>query len=767
LKDHLRVSHSASTPDRSSPHSNRTGLILALAGVAFFFSGVSALVYQVAWQRILALHTGVGIYSIALIVASFMAGLGLGSHLGGWASFRLGAAKSLVAFAMLELGIGLFGLLSCTFFYDLLYLRASWLYESPWTSGALHFLALLIPTTMMGMSLPFLVRATVRDAETAGRVIGDLYGINVIGAGVGALVTPWILVRFLGIRGAVTTAAAGNSVAFLVAAVLVVVLRRNRDRPISRVTQADRLDGPVAQPYRIWIALYALSGFCAMSLEIVWFRIVDLGTKSMAFSFGTVLALYLVFYALGSLVGARLVSRVSSPLYAFLICQSGLIAYAGTAVFLLVSLPPDTPFYSWFADYWGRSRAFVLSDNLWSPAAMRLYLALPAMLFGPATFLMGLSFPILQRAVQDDPQTSGRKVGFLQAANIAGGVAGSLLVGLLLLNHLGTMGSFRFLMGCGLIFAAVGIRRYGMRSWTGLAGAFLVVFVVTLPTRAGLWNRLHGVFDGRAIVGEDATGVSALVPEGKGRFRVFVNGKSHSWLPFGGSHTRLGAVPAIVHPSPKDIAIIGLGSGNTAWAAAMRQETRAVTVFEISGPQPRVLERLADAYSDDPDLEQLREFLEDPRIHIKVADGRKALELGRNLYDIIQADPLHPAMAYSGYVYSTEFFELCARRLKPGGIMCSWSPTSRVYHTFRHVFPYVLEIEGGGILMGSNERISIDRRTWRERVLSPRTASYMGGWNRARWLLETVRTVRKPRRPPAPRIDLNHDLFPRDEFVVP
>ncbi len=759
---------SANTLHTSSPQPSRTFTpTSALAGIAFFFSGVSALVYQVAWQRILALHTGVGIYSIALIVASFMAGLGLGSHVGGWASFRLGSAKSLRAFALLELGIGLFGLGSCTLFYDLLYLRASWLYDSFWTSGALHFLALLFPTTLMGMSLPFLVRATVRDADTAGRVIGDLYGINVIGASVGALITPWILIRFWGIRGAVTTAAAGNSIAFLVAAVLLLALRRGRDVPAPRAIQSDYPSGTPAQPYTIWMALYALSGFCAMSLEIVWFRLVDLGAKSMAFSFGTVLALYLIFYALGSLVGARLVSRISRPLYAFLICQSGLIVYAGAAVFLLVALPPDTPFYSWFADYWGRSRAFVLSENLWSPTAVRLYLALPTMLFGPATFLMGLSFPILQRAVQDDPRTSGRKVGYLQAANIAGGVTGSLLVGLLLLNLLGTSGSFRFLMCCGLIFVAVGVRRYGLRSWTGLAGAFLVLLVVMLPTRAGLWNRLHGVFDGSAIVGEDATGVSALVPEGNGRYRVYVNGKSHSWVPFGGSHTRLGAVPAMVHPSPADIAIIGLGSGNTAWAAAIRHETQSVTVFEISGPQPKVLERLAESHADDPDLTQLREFLEDSRIEIRVADGRKALESDRRLYDLIQANPLHPAMAYSGNVYSTEFFELCAKRLKPGGIMCTWSPTTRVYQTFRNVFPYVLEIEDGGILIGSNELIPIERRAWRERVLSTRTASYMGGWNRARWLLETVRTVRKARRPVAKGIKLNYDLFPRDEFMVP
>ena len=177
-----------------------------MAGFAFSVSGGSALVYQVAWQRILALHTGVGIASIAMIVAAFMAGIGAGTHLGGVLSTRLAPRGALGAFALLEIGIAVFGALSCGLYYDLLYRHGSWLYSSPALGGVLHFVGLLPPTLLMGMSLPFLVRALVDDVRLAGRTVGFLYGVNTLGASAGALLAPWVLMRFFGVRGAVMIA---------------------------------------------------------------------------------------------------------------------------------------------------------------------------------------------------------------------------------------------------------------------------------------------------------------------------------------------------------------------------------------------------------------------------------------------------------------------------------------------------------------------------------------------------------------------------------
>ena len=236
---------------------------ILLVGIAFFLSGAAALIYQVTWQRLLALHSGVGIYSVAMIVAAFMVGLGLGSHLGGVLSVRLPPRTALLAFATLELAIGFFGLASGRLYYDWLYLRAGGLYATPWRAAILHFVSLALPTILMGMSLPLLVRAMVRDTTHAARTVGLLYGVNVLGACAGALVTPWVLVRFYGVREALLVAGAAN---LLAAFVGLTALRAPQTPTPPAIGLPPERPGPATLRLSAWAAFFALSGFCALSL---------------------------------------------------------------------------------------------------------------------------------------------------------------------------------------------------------------------------------------------------------------------------------------------------------------------------------------------------------------------------------------------------------------------------------------------------------------------------------------------------------------------
>jgi spermidine synthase len=737
-----------------------------VVAAAFFLSGAAALVYQVTWQRLLALHSGVGIYSIAMIVAAFMLGLGLGSHAGGLLSVRLPPRSALLAFAGLELAIGLFGLASGRLYYDWLYLRAGDLYSAPWRAGILHFVSLALPTILMGMSLPLLVRATVRDTPHAARAIGLLYGVNVLGACAGALVTPWILVRFFGIREALIVAGAANLLAGLLG--LAAGLGPRPGSPAR--APAVEADGPVPEPDRTalplgaWCALFALSGFCALSLEIVWFRIIDVAVKSTAFTFGTVLAVYLLGLAAGTFVGIALVGRLRHPLAAFLACECALLASAAVAVRALTLVPPSTPFFAWFFELWGGHRSYNLG-GAWSwPPVWRLYLLLPLALYGLPTVLMGVAFTVLQRAVHVDVAGAGRRVGVLQAANIAGCVAGSLVAGLLGLTWAGSAGVLRLLVLVGLVFAAVGIARTGARAAFAAAAAGLVLLAVLMPGERALWLRLHGLTGGDALVAEDATGVVALTPHETGGWRVWVNGRTHSTLPFGGIHTALGAIPALIHPAPRDVAVIGLGSGDTAWAAGCRRdETRRIRVYEISSPQLGLLAALAATPDPPPKLSR---FLRDPRLEVLTADGRHALSVGRDSYDLIEMDPLPPSSPYSGNLYSLEFFSLCARRLNPGGVLCAWAPTPRVRRTFLRAMRYVLELAGGTILVGSNRPLPVDLPAWEQRATSEAVRSYLAD-ERARDVLAVLRTVRPAPAEAGPGEDINRDLVPRDEFNRP
>ena len=741
---------------------------LLLVGLCFFLSGAAALVYQVAWQRILALQTGVGLYSVAVIVAAFMAGLGLGSHLGGVASARVPARRALVLFALCELGVAAYGALSCRLLYDWLYVRWGGLFAEPLKAGLVQLASLAVPTVLMGMSLPLLARAMVRDVATASDTIGFLYGINVLGAAAGALVTPWVLIRYAGIRAAVMVAVAANVLAGMAAIVLARTAgRTDTDAGTATPTAAATATatgtgaGERRERFGEWIALYALTGLCALSLEMLWFRLLEIAVKSMAFTFGTLLALYLLGSAIGSFAGIPLARRLRDARSAFLACQCLLLGYAAAVVTLLVWLPPTLPGYRWFYEVWGGYRVLGVGADRALRWLVRLYITLPLLLFGPPTVLMGLSYPILQRAVQDDPATSGRKVGLLQAANIAGCVAGSLIVGLLALSWIGTAGTFRLLATVGVAFALLGLRPRTHRRAFALLAVFLAAVAAAVPTQRALWLRLHGTQDAASLLEEDATGVVALIPA-HDRWKVWAGGRTHSLLPFGGIHTTLGAAPALMHPAPREVAIVGLGSGDTAASAGCRLDVdQHITVFELYAPEHRLLSALVSV-PDPPG--KLGRLLADPRYRFRIADGRNALERDGRLYDVIEADALWPTTPYSGNLYSLEFFRMCGRRLRAGGLVTTWAPTERVRATFMAAFPHVVEIAGAQILVGSQAPIAIDPERWHARAYDPATLAYLGA-PRASAVWVEIRAARPAA--PGPPLDFNQDLFPRDEFQTP
>jgi spermidine synthase len=730
---------------------HRTRFVLIAA--AFLFSGGAALVYQVVWQRLLALHTGIGVVSIALIVSAFMAGLGFGSQAGGVWSARVAPARALHVFAVLELLVAAFAAVSGRLYYEGPQ-HWSGLYASTFGMGVAHFAALLVPTGLMGLSLPFLTRAMVRDAETAPRTVAILYGLNTLGAGLGALVAPWVLIRFFGMSSAISFGVAAN----VAAGVAALAASRLGGAPVA---VADAVPGPEhpaprRHPLVLWLALYALSGFCALSLEILWFRVLDVSVKSTAFTFGTVLSVYLLGVGGGSLWGALHAHRLQHPLVRFLTLQCAILLYSALGVTLLARLPATTPIYDWFFRYWAIDSFFQLGADWDLGRLLRLYGLLPVALFGPPTVLMGLSFAALQRAVHDDPRTSGQKVGWLQAANIAGCVAGTLVVGLVLLDHGGTIGALRTLLGLGLVFVAV--LAWQRERWLPWAALFVTAFAA-LPGSQALWTRLHGIADSSrpSFIGEDATAVSAVTPGVAGTWRVTVNGLPHSWVPFQGIHTLLGATPALIHPAPIEVAVIGLGSGETAWAASCRRETQSIDVYEIAAAQPRLLRSVSEVMGPS----DLGRFLADPRVRIMAADGRNALLRSEKRYDVIQVDALFRTSAMSGTLYSVEFFKLCGRRLKPGGLVCSQAPSKRAQQSLAAALPFALEL-GGNIMIGSNDELPIAPADWTARL---DTVTEYFGADVAAGIRERLGLAHRLK--PRTRRGLNLDLFPRDEFGSP
>jgi spermidine synthase len=767
--------------------------VTALSGIIFFASGFAALVYQIVWQRLLVIFSGSDVQSATVIVAAFMAGLGCGNLAGAQAADRWPVRTSLLCFAGAELAIAVFGFFSADLYYGVLYQRFGHLALGVEARGALLFLSLLWPTFFMGVSLPLLARALTTEIQHAAHVTGRLYACNTAGAAAGALLATWAILPAWGLERSLHISAGVN---VLAAAGVIPLLSRMRARASSEgeargiapvdAAAAAAIADPVRLSFGIWAAIYAVSGFLALSLEIVWFRLLGVMLKSTAATFGTLLSIYLTGIGVGAAIGTGLLRRTRAPSHAFLVMQAAIAIYAGLGIALLLAAVADWRSFAWLSSYFGSyepidARAAVnqiglaLAGRASLPTQfLMLYVALPVALILPPTLLMGASFPLLMKAVQTDLARLGRRVGGLLTANIAGSALGSILTGWVSLAWLGSSGTLRLLVAIGALFPLLGLMLSSAaaqwrRAWlhATIVAASVVLFSA-MPGGAALWAKFHGSTPAFVHVGEDGSGTSVLrtVPGREPSVVVFANGVGQSWIPYGGIHTVLGALPAFIHPHPRTAAVIGLGSGDTVFGLAGRPELERITCVEIIRPQLDTLTRLLERWR----YPGLVAVLTDPRIDHVYGDGRTYVKHAPHPYDIIEADALRPTSAYSGLLYSDAYFALIRDHLTPNGLAVTWSPTPRVHDTFVSVFPHVLSY--GDIVLGSNQPIAFDAAAIRRRLDDPRARAYY------QHAVVDIVPLLEPYLKREPRIygpshdrsrlaDINTDLFPRDEFSVP
>ncbi len=783
--------HGSARVRGDTAHRAALGLLLGV----FFASGFAALLYQVIWQRLLAIFSGADVFSVTIVVGAFMGGLGCGSLAGGHLADRVSRSTCLALFAAAELAIALFAVGSKAFFYDFLYGKLGGLALPIPLLALVLFLSVVWPTFFMGVSLPLLARGLTSSLEAAARTVGSLYGWNTLGAAAGAFVTTWFLLRRFDFATVLWVGAALN----FSCAASVLPLRRLLGRELDPTAAPAPFRGPAPARAPVfglagWLCLYALSGAVALSLEIAWFRILGVIVKSTSFTFGTLLAIYLTGVASGSIVGARALARPPPrPAARFLAIQAGIALYAALSLSIFVlamdRLSLLDPLWRYFDAPKPLAIATALAElsshplgflSSLSPSAsvarlfLLLYLIVPVALIGPPTFLMGLSFPYLQKAVQTDALFLGRRVGWLQTANIAGSLAGSVLTGFVLLPAFGTPGTFRLLAALAGFFVLLwwrARRESRPRPATLVAAVSTVVLAVGgVPRSEAFWSKLHATLPDRVVLAEDASGLSLIRPAQRGRqgHVVLAGGLELSAIPFGayeGAHTLLGALPLLLHPHPKRVGVIGLGSGDTTFAAGGHPEVEEIETIEIVGSQLEALR----AFEREHGYAGIRLLFSDPRFRFVVGDGRTHVRLDRRKYDVIEADALRPSSAYAGNLYSLEYFALLRRSLRPGGLAVTWIPTPRVEDTFLRSFPYVLLLHE--IAIGSETPIPFDREALLARCDDP----WVRSWYESVGIpLRRVLEARLARR--APRLvgpdqdrsvysDVNSDLFAKDEFL--
>lgn len=780
--------------------------IFFMALVIFFISGFAALLYQVIWQRMLGIFSGTDLYSITIIVSVYMAGLGCGNLVGGAIADRLTRRTNLLLFAGAELSISIFALISKPVYYDLLYLQYPSLANSPWILVITLFISLLWPTFFMGMSLPLLARALTLEIKAAAGTVGALYGLNTLGAAIGSLLTTWILLRQFSFETNLQIGAILNFSVALCAISLGLFIsgRRHLYSDTSNEAPITSNDPKAFVPQEnsvslglpFWLLIYSLSGFVALSLEILWFRLLGIMQKSTAFTFGTILSIYLVGLALGTFLGIPLAKRSHQPVRGFLILQGGIVPYACLSLALFVSVLNDhsylRPLYQYF-DHETMIEAKTLVamlgpyptvgdvlTRLSNPLVLKflvLYFVLPIFLMGIPTLLMGTSFIYLQKVVQKDIAYIGRRVGWLQTSNIVGSTLGAMMTGWVLLPYLGTVGTLRLLLVLSGIFLflwarfqLVNLHRLKIGAYFGTAAVVTLVGVI-VPPPATLWSKLHGTTPDRIIFKEDGTGLSLVKSKHLGSVEgavVFINGLSQGRIPYIGLGSMLGVVPAMLHPHPKEIAVIGIGSGNSLFRVGGRPETIEITNIEIVSS---LLPALHSFYMQDG-YPAIGSILNDRRINRVIADGRIYIAQRGEKYDIIFSALLRPQSAYAGNIYSEEFYRLILDHLKPGGLYATWCPTKRTQDTFIKVFPYVLSFPSNEIIIGSNKPINFNMDTINKRLDDPFTNEYYS--QSLVDIKKTIGTLFKSHKvffgPDFDRsvlTDTNSDLFAKDEFMIP
>jgi hypothetical protein len=532
--------------------------------IAFFCSGFAALLCQIVWQRMLGIFAGSDTVSAALVVGAFLAGLGLGSILGARIADRLSPYRALLGFAIAEAGVAGFAMVSKLFLYDVLATDLAGVVDDPVAIFALCFAGLVLPTTLMGASLPLLARAVATSLETVAERIGSLYGLNTLGAGLGALLGGWLLVGNLGFVGALVLAAVLDLLAAALALTLLPSLRGTA-APQAAPTSAAAGGGEPFGNLKLWCFLVFLSGYVIVALEIVWVRLMGQVGQYHAYLFPTVLGIFLLADGAGMAVAARMVRRMRDPRPAFFLTQAG--GFALGAVLILGMW--------WALPHWPIN-LFVSADmHRLRGGGLVTTTLLTLLVVGPPAFLIGMTFPFVQRAVQQDLASVGARVGWVQLANILGNAAGSIGTGLVSFHLLGTAGTLQLLALLSLLLILGWLWKAGWRRGPELAlAAGCAAALLVLPGNEALWSRLHAEQPGhRTAWAEDRSGVAFFRDDARDQDRphgpFFIQGFAQGSIPFLPIHQFLGAVGALVHPNPERILAIGIGSGGTPWAAGV------------------------------------------------------------------------------------------------------------------------------------------------------------------------------------------------------
>ena len=632
--------------------------------LCFFLSGLAALIYETAWTREFAFVFGTSDLAVATVLAAYMGGLALGAAVAGRVGERI--ARPVLAYGLLELGIAVaalavpLGVAASRWFYVAVFGGLDALPDAGGLPTALFYLVcsfviLIVPTAMMGATLPLLARHAVREEAQIGRRIGVLYAVNTAGAVSGVLIGAFVLLPNLGLRSTIGVAAAVNALVFLAAWALA-----RRAPPLPTETPGTR---PAAAP-RVgrasWILpLVMLSGFASFSYEVLWVRLLGHVVGGSVHAFATMLASFLLGIALGSAVASRLATSPRRSAAGFAVAQLG-IALLSAVAFAVVNALPQ------------------LSERLQAQGFDRLWvdtLTCMATLF-PAAVCIGATFPFAVRLLARGSEDAGPASARAYSWNTLGSITGSIAAAFFLVPGLGFEGTLAFCVGLNLLLAAAAAWIFEPRRPLLLAFAAAGAVALALMPPTTPWGVLRSSSMSAGMtawgpvayfgVGRSST---VLVTDQRQAFALRTNGlpeagmlRKGSWHNASPTTRWLTALPVFARPETREMLVIGFGGGML--LEVVPQSVKRIDVVEL---EPKVIEANRSVAD-----ERWRDPLSDPRVHIHTNDARNALLLADRQYDAIVSQPSHPWAGGAAHLYTREFFERVESRLSEDGAFVQW-----------------------------------------------------------------------------------------------
>jgi spermidine synthase len=738
-------------------------LVLGLIYLIFFLSGAAALIYELLWVRYLSLIFGGSHLAVTTVLAVFMGGLALGSYAIGKKAGNY--RKLLRLYGFLELGIAVSALVFVALmrFYPVIYVPLAQINDSPIYLSFIRIMfatvALIVPTTLMGGTLPVLSSFISSRASGLGSRLSFLYGFNTIGAVVGTAAAGFFLLPHYTVSATLTIAVSINVLVGVLGIVLQDKAQAVQDKAATEekaATDANIPDTVVAEqqenifPLKLVLWGIGVSGFCALGYEVLWTRILSIVIGASVYGFTLLLMAFLAGIGLGStayglflrIFGVQRKGEESHSLRS--VAGFGFVQMIIGVSALLVTLHiRNLPSHAAFLHDFFHTMKLRL-DPFQTRQLANFVLAFSFM-FVPA-FFMGVAFPLAGKIHGQYKKIVGHAVGEILSYNTIGAILGSAVSGFVLIYLLGIQRSLQVIIliniGFGLL-VMVSVMGRKLLNW-GISGAVAIAALVLVikPDLWRLWDpKFYAIYQSQlvemyrspekvreALRNNDVLyygeGVQAIVSSIKTAERKYfiTNGRVEASNSKEGRQCQytLGHLPMLLNKNPKRVFVLGTGSGMTLGATSVHPSVEQITLAEI---EPKVLgvARTFGIYN--------HYVLDNPKLRIVFNDGRNFLMTTKEKFDVITADPIHPWFSGAGYLYSAEYFKLAAEHLNPGGIVCQWLPIyelteenlKSVVKTLREIFPYVMVwlTHDDAELIGSNSPIVIDEKDLERRIKVP------------------------------------------------